>query len=546
MPSFLIRLDEFPLTNNGKIDKKALIAPEKIDIGTDLLKPGNEIEKRILDVFKQVIGIENLGVNSGFFDAGGTSMKAIFAEAHLSKELDVSVEHFYQYRSIQEIAKNVTWKKNSLKEKIREVKMEPTRAEPGAKGVVKTLTDEIEKEYNAYVQQIQTQILPDLSTVNDYRHIFLSGATGYLGAHLVYEFLHTTDTQLHLLVRGDTPEDAIGYLKQSLDFYFGENFYENNSRRLQVVAGDLRGEELGIDDSLYSELCRNMDAVVHAASNTMEFGLYEDFYKVNVLGTENLLELAEKGKKKDFHYISTMEVAHGDIETGQAVLFTELCHDVDQVLSDYTRSYWEAEKKVLARRESGMNISIYRVGNLTFHSDTGKTRVNIEKDIFVAQMEAFITLGKMPDLKNTLHDLSFVNQTAAAVIKLLTRENTKNRTYHLYNHNRLTWDQTALLMEKAGIPVQVVSPGEFLDYLSACIDGDKNIPVIVRLMRHAGLFKKTSRQRNRALVRVVNDSTLNMLRQVGFQWEKVDESHIEKMVRYGQQVGFIKRGTDEK
>jgi thioester reductase-like protein len=312
-----------------------------------------------------------------------------------------------------------------------------------------------------------------------------------------------------------------------------------------VVTGDLRGEELGIEESLYSELCCNMDAVVHAASDTREFGLYEDFYKVNVLGTESLLDLAEKGKKKDFHYISTMEIAHGDIETEQAVLFTELCHDVDQVLSDYTRSYWEAEKKVLARREKGMNISIYRVGNLSFNSHTGKTRPDIEKDKFVAPMEAFISLGKMPGLKNTLYDISFVDQTAAAIVKLLTRENTKNRTYHLYNHNRLTWDHLAVLMERIGIPLPVVSFGEFLDYLSACIDGDRNIPVIVRLMRHAGLFKRISGQRNRALVRVVNDSTLNMLHQVGFQWEEINESHIEKMVRYGRQVGFINRETTD-
>jgi amino acid adenylation domain-containing protein/thioester reductase-like protein len=538
-PSHLIELDEFPLTPNGKIDRKALAGLEEFETEEELLKPGNEIEKRILEVFKQVIDIEEIGVNSGFFDVGGTSIRAIFAQAQLSKEFNISVDHFYQYRNIREMANNITWKKDNPEAIIRELKEKPKMG-PGAVEEYKTREKEVEKAHHAYIQQIEKEDLADITAEKEYRHIFLTGGTGYLGSHLVYRLLETTEAQLHLLVRGDTPRDGEERLKRKLDFYFEGNFFETNRDRLHAVVGDLRGEHLGIDDTVYGELVGITDAVIHAAADNREFGMYEDFHKVNVVGTENLLELVKEGKKKDLHHISTLQIAPDDIQDQHAAIFSEYCLDVGQIHKDRTRSNLEAEKKVIASRENGSNASIYRVGQLTFHSKTGKFRENIENDKFFTQLKAFITLGMGPEDDGMLFDPCFIDHTAASIVKLMTRKHLYNQTYHIRNPHELTWKDMQSLLHKTGIAVTTVKVNQFLDYLMECIRDDKYFPEIFQLMRYAGLFiKRPANSGIHIPARVVSDRTERILKRLGLQWENLNESHTGKMIGYCKQQDIL-------
>jgi amino acid adenylation domain-containing protein/thioester reductase-like protein len=541
-PSQLIEVTEFPLTPNGKIDRKALAQSETIDKKEECFRPGNEIEKRILEVFKQVIGVREIGVDSGFFDAGGTSMKAIFAQAQLSKEFNVSVDHFYRYRNIREMAKNVTWKKENLEKKIRELK---TRLEVNPQVVeeYRAREKEVEEAYREYLRQIGQEELPEVEAGNHYRQIFLTGATGYLGSHLVYELLKTTEARLHLLVRGETPREAEARLQSKLDFYFGEDFFSGHRERLHVVAGDLRGEHLGIDDPEYEELCAKTDALIHAAADTREFGMYEDFHKANVVGVENLLDMVKQGNPKDLHHISTLEVAPGHMDGKRTCLFSEYCCDVGQVHTDRVRSNLEAEKKVIAARETGANgtdISIYRVGNLTFHSGTGKFREDIENDNFFTQIHAFILLGRVPELKAKPFELSFIDQTAAAITKLITRKHLTNRTYHLRSSHELTWQDLVPLLHASGKSPGLLKLSQFLDHLLDCLAGERHIPTIARLLRRFGLFKKNAdTAEHPTLVKVPSDRSERILQRLGFQWEALTESHLREMVGYCRQKGYI-------
>jgi len=538
-PTHLFELEEFPLTPNGKIDRKALAEPRKFESEAEHLEPRNEIEKRILEVFKQVIDIKEIGVNNGFFDVGGTSIKSIFAQAQLSKELNISVDHFYQYRNIQEMAKNITWKKDALEFIIQELKERPPIT-PEATEVYKTQEKEVEKNRQAYIQQMEKEALPDITAEKAYRHIFLTGSTGYLGSHLVCQLLKATAAQLHLLVRGDTPHDAEERLKRKFDFYFGENFYETHRERLHVVVGDLRGERLGIDDTLYAELVTITDAVIHAAADNREFGMYEDFHKTNVVGTQNLLELVLEGKNKDYHHISTLQIAPDDIDGTHSLVFSEYCLDVGQIHKDRIRSKLEAEKKVAASRENHVNASIYRVGHLTFHSETGKFRENIEYDKFFIQMKVFIALGVVPEYDGVLFEPCLIDHTAAAIIKLITREHLGNQTYHLRNPHVLTWKDMQSLLQKAGIVVSTAKVNQFLDYLLECIKNDKYIPEIFQLMHQVGIFKE--RPGNTGIhipVRVVSDRTDRILKQLGCHWEKVNDTHAEKMILYCKEQGYL-------
>jgi amino acid adenylation domain-containing protein len=79
IPSFFIVLDKFPLTRSEKIDRNALPEPgmENKQFKNELVMPANSTEKKLLDIWRTVLGIENISITDNFFELGGNSLKVI-------------------------------------------------------------------------------------------------------------------------------------------------------------------------------------------------------------------------------------------------------------------------------------------------------------------------------------------------------------------------------------------------------------------------------------------------------------------------------------
>lgn len=76
IPSFFMRIEEIPVTRNGKLDKASL--PEiSSDVADDKLEPQNEVEKALYEIFKEILGVDNISTDDSFFALGGDSIKAI-------------------------------------------------------------------------------------------------------------------------------------------------------------------------------------------------------------------------------------------------------------------------------------------------------------------------------------------------------------------------------------------------------------------------------------------------------------------------------------
>ncbi|QXU43274.1 non-ribosomal peptide synthetase [Pedobacter sp. D749] len=95
LPEHMIFLDQFPLTRHGKIDHKNLPNPEvyleeKVQRG--YVEPQTEIECRLASIWKDVLGLDRIGIEDNFFDLGGQSMKAIQIVSRVYKELNIKIE----------------------------------------------------------------------------------------------------------------------------------------------------------------------------------------------------------------------------------------------------------------------------------------------------------------------------------------------------------------------------------------------------------------------------------------------------------------------
>ncbi len=103
IPSLLIGIDELPLTSNGKIDKKKLLS---LDLNTLIERshdlPRNKMEEQILDLWSDILGIEDFGIHDNFFDLGGHSLLGINLIAKVSKEysLNLGIEFLFDYPDV--------------------------------------------------------------------------------------------------------------------------------------------------------------------------------------------------------------------------------------------------------------------------------------------------------------------------------------------------------------------------------------------------------------------------------------------------------------
>jgi bacitracin synthase 3 len=92
IPSYFVRLEKIPLIPNGKVDWKALPKPE-LKAGEDYIGPRDELEKRLVELWSDVLGIEEdvISINSNFFRLGGHSLKATIVTSRIKKEFDVYI-----------------------------------------------------------------------------------------------------------------------------------------------------------------------------------------------------------------------------------------------------------------------------------------------------------------------------------------------------------------------------------------------------------------------------------------------------------------------
>jgi amino acid adenylation domain-containing protein/non-ribosomal peptide synthase protein (TIGR01720 family) len=108
VPPVVVLLDAMPLTPNGKVDRLALPAPDGAPkaLGGELVEPRTPIERKLADVWAQVLGVERVGIHDSFFALGGDSILAIQVVSRARRaELMLQVRQLFQHPTIAALAK---------------------------------------------------------------------------------------------------------------------------------------------------------------------------------------------------------------------------------------------------------------------------------------------------------------------------------------------------------------------------------------------------------------------------------------------------------
>jgi thioester reductase-like protein len=243
------------------------------------------------------------------------------------------------------------------------------------------------------------------------RRILLTGATGFLGGHMLLDLLRRGDAHVVCIVRADDDEAAVQRLSDALAG-FDLPWSGEVRRRTTVLAGDIRQPRLGLSQQVWDMLTRELDSVVNVAAAVDFLRGYPSLRQSNVVAVRTLAELAMTGRPKPLHHVSSIAVFN---EIGITSMGDDdpLAH-ITRLVAGYDKSKWAAEVLLRRARERGLVATVLRPGGIGGHTQTGAYNAH---DLSCGFSAAFSRYRTIPAFHYfNVAPVDWVSQMAAAIV----------------------------------------------------------------------------------------------------------------------------------
>lgn len=510
VPNYFVHLDEIPMTASGKTDRKNLPVPEFTIIEQEYVAPETEQEHILCSVLENLFQMERIGITDDFFELGGDSLRAIeyVAKAH-NEGITFALQNVFDYPTVQQLC---AFMNSNSRVKVIYSEEDFLKYQP--------LLDK---------NVIDSKYIPVKKTMGN---VFLTGATGFLGSHIIDQFMKEETGKIYCLVRGSKER-----LASTLEYYFADTYTADIGKRIIAVEGDITRSDLS------DHLPGDIQTVIHTAATVKHYGSYDYFHGVNVQGTKNVLAYAEKMGAKMIH-ISTLSVSGNSMVDAfdvyyaeETMEFSEQSLYIGQPLDNvYIHSKFEAERTVLDAALAGLDIKIIRVGNLTNRAFDFKFQPNYQTNAFLNRVKAVLELGCLPDYLLPIYaEFSPVDQTAEGIIKIVQYAGNQS-VFHLNNNRNLYFDRMVEVMRALGINMDVVDGNHFSGILEN-LAKDPSFAYIYEALQND--MDETGKLVYDTNIRILNDFTVWFMEKVGFIWTKIDFDYIRGYIDYFRNLGYL-------
>ena len=293
------------------------------------------------------------------------------------------------------------------------------------------------------------------------RRVLLTGATGFLGAHLLKTLLTDTGAEVLCLVRDSgSGADPARRVRRSLERY---RLWDHGfSSRIHAVTGDLSQPRLGLAGGGYAAIESAVDAIYHAAADVNWVSPYGALRAANVLATRDLIRLACQGRPKALHFISSLSVCHAAGRQRAVTEDDDLFASIERLPIGYAQSKCVAEALVRQAQARGLHTTIHRPALLTGDAGTG---VSKHDDLVSSLFKGCIQMGMAPDLDWRI-DAVPVDQAARAIVHFSTGAPHGCGSFHENARQARHWRESVLWMNLFGYPVALVPYDRWIDELA--------------------------------------------------------------------------------
>ncbi len=507
VPAHFVQLDSIPMTVNGKVDRRKLPEPssEPRKAGRE---PSGPTETKLCEIFAGVLGLKKVYADDDFFEIGGTSISASkLVLSCMNAGFPIVYKNVFDNPSPEALAR-----------------------------FMGTLGKAGEEEKRAAIDEspLAANVEGSLDSISSHspRRILLTGATGYLGAHVLWELLRRNAKHVACLVRSGKGQTSEERLKTVFMYYFGGMAPDDPLKSVEVIDGDIT------DKNLKEKLeGRSFDTIINCAAVVKHFAADDSIEKVNVGGVRNLIGLAESTGSL-LVQISTESVAgesvNGSIPADRKLKESEL--DFGQNLDNkYARSKFMAEEEIIKAIPGGLKAKIIRVGNLMSRDSDGEFQINFGTNAFMKQMRSYVKLGFFPvtDM-DTEVEFSPIDMVAKAVV-ILAGTPEQFTAFHVNNCHKVHMANVLKVMRDNGMPVEVVSRKEFDRRFTEAMKDEANEEFVSGLISYLGNAGETRR-----FVAADDAYTVKALYRLGFSWPIISDGYIDKAFKTLKSLRFFR------
>ena len=509
VPTAYLQLEKMPMTPNGKTDLKALPEPE-IAVSGEYEAPANDTERAFCDIFAGILQLDKVGATDNFFELGGTSLVVTRVIIEADKAgLHVSYGEVFANPTPRKLARLITG----------ETADDSANAnDPVANFDYTAINNLLQRNNLGFFRSGERQPLGN---------VLVTGATGYLGIHILHELINSDAQNIYCLVRGKTPEAAESRLRTLLFYYFAKSYKDLFGKRLHVILGDVTQD---IDSDL------KVDTVFNCAAVVKHFSEGTEIEDVNIGGAQRCVEFCIKTGAKLIHIstASTRGLWAGEIKED---VYTEQRLYMGQYLGNqYIYSKFMAERLILdAVALHGLNAKIMRVGNLAARSTDGEFQANFSTNSFMGRIRIYNMLGCCPHtMRNKRVEFSPINEVAQAIV-LLTTTPKECTVFHPYNiHGQFLGDVLSGLSSVTN-GIRFVEQEEFQQVMDEAGQDPQKAKQMAALLAYKDMAhgqKTTDVQRD-------NDYTTQVLYRLGFAWTPTSWDYVERMLTAIGGFGFF-------
>lgn len=547
MPSFFVHLDAMPVTSGGKIDRRALPAPALDTTGEDTyVAPTTDLERQLCEIFEKALGLERVGVNDDFFELGGTSLSASkVAVMCFNAKLPIVYADLFERRCVRDLVAVVRENAPDAaapQESQTAAKRAPTTAQPQSTTATpaaqaddrhKVLSAnapatkrDLAAAPNAYDYTAINELLAanvseyvDLVADDGLGNVLLTGATGFLGIHVLREYLDRHEGRIWCIVRKGDFQSSERRLTNLLMYYFDRPYTEHFGERIRCIDADISNPA---DVAALRHI--PFRTLVNCAACVKHFAAGDELDRANVQGVQQLVDLCAHGRRRLVH-ISTISTAgeglDGSPDPRHCLTEAELFFG-QRLNNAYTRSKFLSERVVLQAVADGrIEGKVIRVGNLMSRASDGEFQINSITNGFLRTLRGYAAVGGFPiSLMDQEQEFSPIDCVASAVLRL-SRVSSRFTVFHACNNHKIQLGDVVYAMREHGFGIRIVDDDYYAQMLanySAHHEGSDAV---------GGLIAYSTNNTNRSyFLGYENTFTTRALYRLGWKWPITDDAYL--------------------
>ncbi|SEH21110.1 non-ribosomal peptide synthetase [Selenomonas sp. KH1T6] len=519
VPTAYMQMESMPFTPNGKLDLKHLPVPEVFRAGGDAAR--TQTERDFCEIFSELLNVPEVLATESFFELGGTSLLVTKVVIEAGKRgYNIVFGDVFQKPTPRALA--------AIFEENTEVPQEERDKEVE------------DYDYTAINNLLQRNTLEAFKggKALPLGNVLLTGATGYLGMHILHELLENTEAKVYCLLRAKGGRRAENRLHALCFYYFQNAYRELEGKRLFVIEGDVTDSAAfeGLED------CQ-IDTVINCAASVKHFAHDSRIEDINVGGARNVIKfcLEKKARMIQTSTMSVLETGYKDNLPNHGQPTEQTLYFGQDLTNKYVHSKFLAERAVLeAVVQQGLSAKIMRYGNLASRASDGEFQINFASNAAMGMLKGYAALGcaAYDQLDRTV-EFSPIDAVARATVAL-SQTPDECRIFHVITDQYIPMVHVFREMRAMGHPVEFVEPEVFAEVFARAQSNPRKAPRLTSLMAYA----HGAGDRERVRLSMSREYTLQVLYRLGLAWPVTSWDYLRKFMNVLNGLGFFDEAWD--